>query len=714
MAAVGGSAADLGGALAWVRRWAAQGAARGSPAAVWVLAAVLVSWLATGLGGSGVALARAGDEVGSVAVPQRSVVRPGERLAVAVRVTIEEGWHIWPDQAQVKIPDGVEDLVPVPSTLRVAGELPPGVRVHLDRVQWPKPVLLETKAGLETTFQVLLYKGTVRVYVPVSIAPDAKPGEAAFTLAFGSQACNDVMCARPTTAKLPVKLTIVAADSPAEGAPASADPAEFEGFDAKVLAGLGAGGAGAAGGGSEGGAGAGAAEDGVIDFGAFGIPLRINTKGALGPVLVVLVAFLGGMVLNLTPCVLPVIPLKILSLQASAGSRSRLMLLGGMTALGVVLFWVVLGAIISAGALLGVSRLASFWQFNLGLALFIGFMAVGMLGAWSAGLPDWVYNISPDNKSAPGALGFGVLTAVLGTPCIAPFAGTALAWSAKQPGALNMAMFLAIGLGMALPYFLLSINPRWLSFLPRAGPASDLLKKMMGMLMLAVAVFFLGTGMLSLLANYPWLGRVLHWWAVAGVLAAAAVWLVVATVRITPSLARRGGFGLIGVAVAAAGVWWAEGESAAARAEHAERAAMEAQAAEAGGQVGGLWRPFTRAALDREIAAGKVVVLDFTAEWCLTCKALEKAVLRRDAVREALAAPGVVSFKADVTADEAPGWKLIEELKQPGIPLLVIWGPGLDKPWESTAYTVSQVLDTIAKARGTPAAAAVAGPSGGR
>lgn len=622
------------------------------------------------------ALAAPGDTVSATATPQRTTAHPGDRFAVLVKVTIEDEWHIWPDQPQVKVPDGVDGLVPIASTLKVAGELPKGLRVHLDRVQWPKPVLLEVKAGLDKPVEVPLYKGTVRVYVPVSIAADAAPGDLKFTLTLRSQACNDMTCAPPGNTSLPVTVRVVPLDQPAASAPVG----EFESFDATVLSRLdtpadaGATKASAAG------------DSGIRNFGAFGFNLNIDTKSWLGPVLVVLVAFLGGMVLNLTPCVLPVIPLKILSLQASAGSRSRLLLLGSMTAAGVVLFWVVLGLLIVGGVLFGVSQLASYWQFNLGLALFIGFMAVGMLGAWSAGLPDWVYSISPDNKSVPGAVGFGVLTAVLGTPCIAPFAGTALAWSAKQPAMLNMAMFVAIGLGMALPYFLLSINPKWLSFLPRAGPASALLKQMMGMLMLAVAVFFLGTGMLSLLAKYPWLGKVLHWWAVTGVVVVAAVWMTARTWQITRSPVRRTIFPGVALLLAAGAVWWAEGESAAARAEYGDR----------------LWKAYDRAAIDREIAAGNVVVLDFTAEWCLTCKALEKAVLRRDAVVDALKSPGVVAFKADLTSDEAAGWAMVKtELKQPGIPLLVIWGPGLSSPWTSGAYTIDEVVETIARAKGT-------------
>ena len=113
--------------------------------------------------------------------------------------------------------------------------------------------------------------------------------------------------------------------------------------------------------------------------------------------------------------------------------------------------------------------------------------------------------------------------------------------------------------------------------------------------------------------------------------------------------------------------------------------------------------PYTEETLNQQIDAGKVVVLDFTAEWCLNCKTLESTVLARRPVKPELLSDGVVPLKADLTSNSAPGWDKLKELGQTGIPTLAIFGPGLEEPWIANAYTGSQVAGAIARARGQAA-----------
>jgi len=113
-----------------------------------------------------------------------------------------------------------------------------------------------------------------------------------------------------------------------------------------------------------------------------------------------------------------------------------------------------------------------------------------------------------------------------------------------------------------------------------------------------------------------------------------------------------------------------------------------------------IWIAFNDDLFGQTIETGNVVVLDFTAEWCLNCKALKAAVLDRKGVMDELRTPGVTPLIADVTSTKAPGWDKLADLGQTGIPTLAIFGPGLESPWISNAYTTDQVLAAIETARG--------------
>ncbi len=236
----------------------------------------------------------------------------------------------------------------------------------------------------------------------------------------------------------------------------------------------------------------------------------------------------------MTPCVLPVIPIKVMSLSAAAGNPGRCALLGTIMSLGVVFFWLVLGAAIATiTQFKAINQLFQYPAFSITVGVFIAVMGVGMLGLFSVRLPQFVYMLDPKHDSAAGSFFFGILTAILSTPCTAPFMGTAAAWAAKQPHATTLAVFAAIGIGMALPYFILSLNPRLVSRVPRTGPASELVKQVMGMLMVAVAIFFLGVGLDPLLREPIDPPVRAHWWIIAAIVTFTMLWLIYKTFKIT-------------------------------------------------------------------------------------------------------------------------------------------------------------------------------------
>lgn len=605
---------------------------------------------------------------------------PGDNAVIAVIFDIGHGWKLATDSPE--IPASWGGFQAIATTINISIENPESVKlIRVGTTQWPaaKTVNIDL-AGTGTPEPYKVFKDKAIAFVPVMIEPTATPGTALqLTIKAGYQACDDTMCLRPEVATFNVPLQIVEAGKAARTQPTGQDADAFAAFDASAFAKL-ASGTGITLG-TPGSTSAKPLSGSVLVINDFGLNLKIDTAGA-GIVLVLLLAAAGGFLLNLMPCVLPVIPIKIIGLQKSAGTAKRRILLGIIMSLGVVSFWLAVGTLLGAtNKFVAGSQLFGIWWFAVGIGVFIFCMGLGMLGVFDVGLPNWVYSINPKHDSAAGSFGFGVLTAVLALPCVAPFMGTAMSWALGRSFGVTLATFGAIGVGMALPYIILSIAPKLVAWLPRTGPASDLLKQVMGMLMMAISVFFIATGVASLVGSKPYLSSVLHWWIIALMVLATSVWLVIRTFAITKSGPRRGTFAVLALLLALAGFGWARTQT---------DAAFRSK----------IWQEYEPGKLEAARKSGKTVVLDFTANWCLNCKTLKATVLNRDEIIEAISAANVVPVEVDLTSEDAPGWDLLKQYQQTGIPLLVIEGPGTTAPWLSNAYTPGNVLDAIAAAKG--------------
>lgn len=601
-------------------------------------------------------IARAQPEVVHLSIElNRSAASPGDQIAVAVILDHEEGWHTQGNAEALKAGAGGLDAIPTEITFSPAPGLTPGP------VQWPPTIRLSAAALGNPNATIPVFDGRAIAFIPVIVAKDAPLGERRLEVKVRYQACDDTTCQFPETRPLSATLTIVPPGT-APGVPASG--ATFATFDASVFARMLAGKAGAA---------------ESLAFSFFGRSFSISTTGA-GFVALLGLALLGGFLLNLTPCVLPVIPIKIMALQSSSGHAGRRIALGVVMFAGVVAFWVAIGAAIaSIASFKAINQLFQYPAFSIGVGVFIAVMGVGMLGVFSVNLPQWVYLIDPKRESIPGSFVFGVMTAVLSTPCTAPFMGTAAAWAAKQPSAVSLPTFAAIGVGMGLPYLVLAVVPRLVAFIPKTGPASELIKQVMGVLMLAVAAFFVGTGidpLVRLPVDPPirW-----HWWLIGALVLLAGVWMAIRTLTFAKRPAARAGWTLAGLLLAGAGAWIAVALSS-----H--------------GPI--RWIGYTPERLATALAERKVVVLDFTAEWCINCKALEKGVLHQPAVASVLNRSDVVPMRVDLTGSNAPGQAKLKELNWVGIPLLAIFGPGGREPEKFDTYTPQVVLDAIARAGG--------------
>lgn len=622
----------------------------------------------------------------SIIVYEGDVVA-GREANVGVLLEVQKGWKI---QAGV----GSGDEVPPYIATEILLTLPDGW--DASTVRWP--AAKEFEMGIGDYRETLAgYDGRIIAVVPVAIPADAGLGEHTIEAEIKYQACDDTSCDIPTS--ITVRGKVVVADA-SDAVPAThneqvarlfeetlsreqpvADETDTQPQTTDAQAADAEPAAAPAGGGG-------------ATFFTFSVP---HLEGVTGLLLFGVLSALGGFILNLTPCVLPVIPIKIMTLQQHAKHRGKSLMLGLWMFAGVVGFWMALGlpVVIFAGVF-DPTMLISIWWVTTGIGAIIALMGVGIMGLFTIQLPQSVYMVNPKADTAGGSFMFGVMTAVLGLPCFGFVAGALLAGAATLPPLTIMIIFTSLGIGMGFPYLVLSASPSLVEKVPHTGPASELVKQVMGLLLFAAAAFFIGTGLIALVGERPYLGSQLHWWAVALFAVLASGWLVVRTFQISTNAGPRVSFAVIGLVIGGAATWWAADSTS--RAHTNWLVQQEADQSERG-YLARFWNQYTPEVFANAREDGKVVVLDFTAEWCVNCKVLKAAVLDRDPVRSELNSDDVVKFTVDLTARSAPGWPfLVEELGQTGIPLLVIYTPGNDEPWQANSYTSQQVIAALEQA----------------
>jgi thiol:disulfide interchange protein DsbD len=393
-------------------------------------------------------------------------------------------------------------------------------------------------------------------------------------------------------------------------------------------------------------------------------------------------AFLGGLVLNLMPCVLPVLSLKVLGFVRHAGEEGRAWRHGLAFTAGVLLsFWALAGLLLSlraAGEQVG-------WGFQLQSPTFVVFLvalffvlALNLLGVFEVGASLVAAgNLGARRTGLGASFWSGALATIVATPCTAPFMGSALGFGLSQTAAVSLAVFTSLALGMAAPYLVLSLHPGWLRFVPRPGAWMEWFKQLMG--------FFL----MATVAALVWLfGRQVGVDGMAALLAAlVAIGLgawIYGRASSSPSSRRQ----LLGSAAAAAlvTVGLLAGLS---------RAGAAAPAAEPGE-----WVAWSEEGVAAHRAAGRSVLVDFTADWCLTCQVNERVALRDPEVQARLREEGVVVMRADWTRHDPRITEALASHGRQGVPLYVLYGSGTGAPiLLPEVITPGIVLDALSRAR---------------
>ncbi len=669
-------------------------------------------------------------------IAQRTAITPGQPFTVALRLTMDEHWHTyWRNPGDSGMPTSLK------------WELPAGFSAG--PIQWPAPHYLEV-AGLVS----YAYEGTVLLLV--EITPPAQLAEARVTLRAGAAwlACKEECIPGRVQLKLdlPVQSTPAPADerwaqlfaqaqaqlprTPADGAVSAVQEAgrpvlRFPlrwGGDAQQVrffpladqwlelaapqtAGV---------------AGELAtlalpvsslvkelptrltgvlviepADGGARQAWAVDVPLGAPPAGvasstaapALSFGAALLYAFLGGLLLNLMPCVFPVLSIKVLGFVQQAGGDQRAAgVHGWLFALGVLVsFWVLTAVLLGLRA--GGSQLG--WGFQLQEPVFVAAMALLMFavglnlaGVFEVGLGVMTLagkasgTVQQEGKG--GAFFSGVLATAIATPCTAPLMGPAVGLALTWPMAQTVAVFTMLGVGMAAPYVVLSLFPAWLKWLPRPGAWMETFKQVMAFPMFLTALWL--AWVFSQQAGGA-LGMAL---LLAGALALAwGAWAWGRWQRPGRSAPARGLAGIFAagmIVLALALPVWA--------ARHLQAASS------ADSSLDGLaWEPYSDARLAELRAAGKVVLVDFTADWCLTCKVNEATVLSTAAVRDAVNQQEAALLKADWTRQDEAITKALARFGRSSVPLYVVYGPGLPEPRVlPTVITPALVVEALEQA----------------
>ena len=400
-------------------------------------------------------------------------------------------------------------------------------------------------------------------------------------------------------------------------------------------------------------------------------------------------AFLGGLLLNLMPCVFPVLFLKGLALVNSGNEeKHQLRTHGFVYAAGILVsFWVLVGALLglrAAGATLG-------WGFQFQSPVFLSLMAglLFFLGLSLAGQ----FEIGLTLTSAGGALaqkqGYtgsfftGVLAVVVATPCTAPFMGAAIGYALAQSPAVTFAVFTALALGLAAPYVALTLQPAWTRLLPRPGAWMEVLRQAVSVPIFITVIWLAwslisayGAGLLwSLLGSLLMLaiaGWFLGRWPAkrwSTVVAALIVLIVIAASVLAP-----------------------------------KKLAAAPETSTTTVQQGG-WQPWSAQAVSGYQAQGRPVFVDFTASWCLSCQVNERVALQQPQVQQAFKDANVALLKADWTRNDDAITQALASMGRSGVPAYALYVPGQSEPQLlPEALTPGIVIDALGKLPKTTAA----------
>ncbi len=382
-----------------------------------------------------------------------------------------------------------------------------------------------------------------------------------------------------------------------------------------------------------------------------------------GPSIFVMLALavLGGVILNLMPCVLPVLSIKLLGIVGHGGSDTRTVRLSFLaSAAGIITSFLVLALALvglkSAGLAIGWGIQFQHPWFLVAMALIVTLFACNLWGFFEVHLPTSVSEIGESTTHVHGLGGHfmtGALATLLATPCSAPFLGTAVGFAMARGTFEIMAIFAALGVGLALPYLLVALRPGFATKMPKPGRWMVILRRVLGFALAGTGVW-----LVSILAI-----QVSQY---AAILIGSIMVVIATMIYVHKRMHRRygrldwGAVAILSVLAFAVPDTIANGPS-----EMANDPKLD-----------GLWQPFDQRVLREHVKAGKVVFVDVTAEWCITCQVNKAVVIGDEVVYQRLSSTGTVAMQADWTRPSSVTTQYLSSFGRYGIPFNAVYGPG--------------------------------------
>jgi thiol:disulfide interchange protein len=521
---------------------------------------------------------------------------PGQPFRAAIKLVHQEHWHTY---GKVLPPD----VIGKPTKLKWT--LPEGWSV--EELPWPATKEVDSTDGKKSQG----YEGTV--HLPVKITPAGKVGDAVeISVIVDALACNPENC---MPVKPEAKLSLTLADK------AEIDPANTALFAQAT-----------------------AAAPATADAAPTVKTAERSFAGYL------LFAFIGGLILNVMPCVFPVLGIKVLSVVQQAGENKKQVLFHGLAyTFGVlVCFWALGALVITLGKAWGFQLQSPGFVYGLGaFFLIFGLSMAGLfeIGASAVGVGHGLQS----QHGLSGSFFSGLLAVVVATPCSAPFLGPALGYTVTLPAFQALVMFSMIGLGLASPFLVLAIFPKLVSALPRPGAWMESFKQGLSFLLFGTVVFL--------------------------------IWVLTGMVQGQPLL-----FAMLGLVLIAFGCWvygrWNLPHKPA-RTRHI--ALILTLLSIGGGLYAGWpvkedkWAEWSPEKVAELRAAGHPVYIDYTAQWCVTCQ-LNKRVYKSDALKKLIAEKKVVFLKADWTNEDPRITQALSALGKAAVPVNVLYLPGKPEP----------------------------------
>ncbi|MGA2677914.1 MAG: cytochrome c biogenesis protein CcdA [Sedimentisphaerales bacterium] len=538
---------------------------------------------------------------------QFDTVSPGGKSAIAIHFELEKDWHFY---ASADSPPGGMNLKLEPNEQ--------GTKV----LSFGKPIFPKAGRIYDDALQkkIDVIGNTFAVYLPFTVAESSGEKTVIINIGIEGAVCSNTQCRRPDFGSVKVEVKIKPGD-------VSIQP-------------------------------------------KFTLPEPQKTPALTGQWAdysiwaALVLAFVAGLLLNIMPCVWPVLPIIVMRLveQAKEG-KSKSVTMGLAFCTGVLLFFACLAGANIILKLVYNTTLQWGDQFRnpafvAGMAMLMVVLALFMFGLFTITVPSSISGKSGSGKGFGGAVGMGFLAAILSTPCSFAILAAAFAWAQAQPLGLATLAIMVIGIGMAAPFAVLTAMPALLSKTPRPGRWMELFKQTIGFVLLVIAV--------KLIAALPADRRInVLYFAVA---LGFCVWMWGGWVSFAAPASRRWAVRIIAVALAvAAGFMFLP----------APKPSLIN------------WQKYDSVLIKQAQDTNKPVLMDFTADWCLSCAVVDKKVYARNDIADLIKQKGVLAIKADTTVSDYPATIALKDIyNEPGVPVNILLVPGQDEPkrWRGLSF----------------------------